>query len=154
MSIAAACILLAASCGDDDDAGSDSGTTAATQPAPEPTDAPAPVETDAPDATEPAPEPTDAPAPTSAPAAEPEPLEPADLTLVALSSYKPGLDPVIAAFEAENEGVSIEASYYEAGDAYTTAVPTQFAGGNGSDIVFVLGGQASPYSSTAFARAT
>ena len=152
MSITAACILLAASCGDDDDAGSDAGTTAATEPAPAPTEA-APVETEAPDATEPAPEETDAPAPTSAPEAEVEPLEPADLTLVALSSYKPGLDPVIEAFEAENPGVTIEPSYYEAGDAYTTAVPTQFAGGNGSDIVFVLGGQASPYSSTAFARA-
>ena len=75
------------------------------------------------------------------------------LTLVALASAKPGIDEAIAGFEASQDAIEVEATYYEAGDAYTAAVPTQFAGGNGSDIVHVLSGHASPYSTTAFAGA-
>jgi raffinose/stachyose/melibiose transport system substrate-binding protein len=117
----------AAACGDDDDGSSVTSTAGATTAAAEGSGAP-----------------------TGGSASD---VEPADMTLVALSSFKPGLDPIIEAFEAAYPGFSVEPSYYEAGDAYTAAVPTQFAGGNGSDIVYVLGGQASPYSATAFGRA-
>ena len=75
------------------------------------------------------------------------------ITLTALSSAKPGMDLVIADFEASQDAIRVEATYYEPGDAYAAAVPTQFAGGNGSDIVMVLGGHASPYSTTTFAEA-
>jgi raffinose/stachyose/melibiose transport system substrate-binding protein len=75
------------------------------------------------------------------------------LTLVALASARPGIDEAIAAFDDSQDAIDVEATYYEAGDAYTAAVPTQFAGGNGSDIVHVLSGHASPYSTTAFAAA-
>lgn len=86
-------------------------------------------------------------------ARQPQSGEPVTITLVALTSARPGMDPLIADFEAAQDEVRVEATYYEPGDAYNAAVPTQFAGGNGSDIVMVLGGQASPYSTTAFAGA-
>jgi raffinose/stachyose/melibiose transport system substrate-binding protein len=86
-------------------------------------------------------------------ARHPQSGEPVTITLVALSSARPGMDPVIAEFESAQDEVRVEATYYEPGDAYNAAVPTQFAGGNGSDIVMVLGGHASPYSTTAFAQA-
>jgi raffinose/stachyose/melibiose transport system substrate-binding protein len=76
-----------------------------------------------------------------------------ELKLAALSSYQAGFDKLIAAFEAEYPDIEIQATYYEAGQAYATAIPTQFAGGSGTDLVFVLAGQARPYSVTPFAAA-
>jgi raffinose/stachyose/melibiose transport system substrate-binding protein len=79
--------------------------------------------------------------------------ESASLKLAALSSYQVGFDKLIEAFEAEYPNIDIEATYYEAGQAYATTIPTQFAGGSGTDLVFVLAGQARPYSVTPFAAA-
>ena len=86
-------------------------------------------------------------------AAQPAEAQKTTLKLAALSSYQGGFDKLIAAFKAENPNVDIEAAYYEAGNAYSTTIPTQFAGGSGSDLVFVLAGQARPYSVTPFAKA-
>jgi raffinose/stachyose/melibiose transport system substrate-binding protein len=79
--------------------------------------------------------------------------ESASLKLAALSSYQAGFDKLIEAFEAEYPNIDIAATYYEAGQAYATTIPTQFAGGSGTDLVFVLAGQARPYSVTPFAAA-
>ena len=75
------------------------------------------------------------------------------LKLAALSSYQVGFDQLIEAFEAAHPDINIEATYYEAGQAYATTIPTQFAGGSGTDLVFVLAGQARSYSVTPFAKA-
>jgi raffinose/stachyose/melibiose transport system substrate-binding protein len=93
-------------------------------------------------------------APETEPAEEEPPAsdEPVTIKLAALSSYKTGFDELIAEFQDANPNVTIEATYYEAGDAYTTTIPTQFAGGNGSDLVFVLGGSARSYAVAPFAR--
>lgn len=83
-----------------------------------------------------------------------QPAEAAEsLKLAALSSYQAGFDKLIEAFEAEYPDIDIAATYYEAGQAYATTIPTQFAGGSGTDLVFVLAGQARPYSVTPFAAA-
>lgn len=84
-----------------------------------------------------------------------QPAAAADTTLKlsSLSSYQVGFDKLIEAFKAANPNIDIQASYYEAGQAYSTTIPTQFAGGSGSDLVFVLAGRARPYSVTPFAKA-
>jgi raffinose/stachyose/melibiose transport system substrate-binding protein len=82
-----------------------------------------------------------------------EAAESASLKLAALSSYQAGFDKLIEAFEAEYPNIDIQATYYEAGQAYATTIPTQFAGGSGTDLVFVLAGRARPYSVTPFAAA-
>ncbi|MDR1426513.1 MAG: extracellular solute-binding protein [Bifidobacteriaceae bacterium] len=75
------------------------------------------------------------------------------ITIAMMNGGKPGLDAVIAAFEEANPSINIEASYYESGDSFNSAVITQFASGNGTDIVYVIGGQAAPVSVRPFAEA-
>ena len=40
----------------------------------------------------------------------------------------------MTAMKAANPNIDIDAAYYEAGTAYATTIPTQFAGGNGTDL--------------------
>jgi len=78
---------------------------------------------------------------------------PVTLTLAMLSSNKPGMDQVVEDFHKANPDITVKVNYYESGDAYASAVPPQFAAGNGSDMVQLIGGSASPYSVGAFAKA-
>jgi len=73
--------------------------------------------------------------------------EPVTITMTMLTSNQPGMDPLVERFNAENtDGITVEVSYFESGDPYNTAIPAQFSSGNGSDIIQVIGGSASPVS--------
>lgn len=83
-----------------------------------------------------------------------EPVVPVTVTMTMLTSNQPGMDPLIERFNAENtEGITVEVSYFESGDAFNTAIPAQFSSGNGTDIIQVLGGRASPVSVNSFYEA-
>jgi raffinose/stachyose/melibiose transport system substrate-binding protein len=79
-------------------------------------------------------------------------LIPATLKLSALASDKPGMDKVIADWQAIHPDVKISATYLPAGDPYTTTVSTEFSGGNGPDLVWLVAGDASPTSAQVFAK--
>jgi raffinose/stachyose/melibiose transport system substrate-binding protein len=59
------------------------------------------------------------------------------LTMSMINTYQPGLDPLIEKFEAANEGITVQPAYYAA-DVYASTVPTQFAGGSGTDLMFLM----------------
>jgi raffinose/stachyose/melibiose transport system substrate-binding protein len=79
-------------------------------------------------------------------------LTPATLKLAALASAQPGMDKVIADWQAAHPDVKVQATYLPAGDPYTTTVSTQFSGGNGPDLVWLTAGHASPTSAQVFAQ--
>ena len=61
------------------------------------------------------------------------------LTMVMMNTYQPGFDQLISEFTELHPEITIEPSYYAA-DVYAQTVPTQFAGGSGSDLVYVDAG--------------
>jgi raffinose/stachyose/melibiose transport system substrate-binding protein len=61
------------------------------------------------------------------------------LTMAMMNTYEPGFEQLIADFREIRPDVTIEPSYYAA-DIYAQTVPTQFAGGSGSDLVYVDAG--------------
>ncbi|HEY0246652.1 MAG TPA: extracellular solute-binding protein [Gryllotalpicola sp.] len=61
------------------------------------------------------------------------------LTMAMMTTYKPGLDKLIPQFEKQNPGITIKPTYYSP-DVYAQTVPTQFTGGNGSDLVYLDAG--------------
>jgi len=79
-------------------------------------------------------------------------LTPGTLKLVSLASDQPGLDKVIADWQKVHPDIPVNATYLPAGDTYTTSVSTQFSGGNGADLVWLVAGGASPTSTQAFAK--
>ncbi len=80
-------------------------------------------------------------------------LKSASLKLVSLASDKPGLDQAIADWSKIHPDIKIQAQYYPSGDPYTTTVTTQFAGGNGADLVWLTAGNGSQTATQPFARA-
>lgn len=79
-------------------------------------------------------------------------LTPGTVTLVALASDQPGLVQVAKDWEKIHPDVKIQGTYPVAGPPYT-AVATQFAAGNGADLVWLVAGAASATSAQAFAKA-
>jgi raffinose/stachyose/melibiose transport system substrate-binding protein len=79
-------------------------------------------------------------------------LTSATLKLVSLASDQPGLDKVIADWQKVHPDITVSPTYLPAGDTYTTSVSTQFSGGNGADLVWLVAGGASPTSAQAFAK--
>lgn len=63
------------------------------------------------------------------------------VSMAMLATYKVGFDTLIPEFEAANPGIKIQPNYYSAA-VYAQTVPTQIAGGNGSDLIYVGGGDA------------
>jgi raffinose/stachyose/melibiose transport system substrate-binding protein len=63
------------------------------------------------------------------------------VTMAMLGTYKAGFDTLIPEFEEANPGITIKPNYYSAA-VYAQTVPTQIAGGNGSDLIYVGGGDA------------
>lgn len=74
------------------------------------------------------------------------------LRLMALASAQPGLDKVIQAWTTAHPETKIQANYLPSGDTYNTTVSTQFSGGNGADLVWLISGHASPISTQVFAK--
>jgi len=64
-----------------------------------------------------------------------------NVTMAMLSTYKAGFDTLIPEFEKANPGIKVQPNYYSA-SVYAQTVPTQVAGGNGSDLIYVGGGDA------------
>lgn len=79
-------------------------------------------------------------------------LTPGTVTLVALASDQPGLVQVIKDWEKIHPDIPIQGTYPVSGPNYT-AVATQFAAGNGTDLVWLIAGAASPTSAQTFAKA-
>jgi raffinose/stachyose/melibiose transport system substrate-binding protein len=75
------------------------------------------------------------------------------ITVAMMNGSKPGLDAAIELFEAGDPGFEVDAIYYESGDAFTAAVTTQFASGNGTDLVQLIGGRGAPYAVGPFVEA-
>lgn len=80
-------------------------------------------------------------------------LTPSTLKLAALASAQPGLQKVIADWANVHPEVKIQPTFLAAGDPFTTTVSTQFQGGNGPDLVWLVAGHASPTSAQVFAKA-
>jgi len=94
------------------------------------------------------------PAPNPSSSSTDAPIGPATVTMTMLTSNQPGMDPLIERYNAENtDQITVEVSYFESGDAFNTAIPAQFSSGNGTDIIQVLGGRASPVSVNSFNNA-
>jgi raffinose/stachyose/melibiose transport system substrate-binding protein len=83
------------------------------------------------------------------------PLAKQDTTIkMAMSTtYKPGFDILIANFGRVFPDIKVEPTYYVAGAPFATAVTTQFAAGNGSDVVWTTGARTGPTSVWPFAEA-
>lgn len=79
-------------------------------------------------------------------------LTPGTVSLVALASDQPGMVQVVKDWEKIHPDVKIQAKYPVAGTQYS-AVATEFAGGNGEDLVWLIAGAASTTSAQAFAKA-
>ena len=62
------------------------------------------------------------------------------LTIAVLSANQPGLDQVIADFEAAHPGVTVEPEYISDLGAYITNVPTRLTAGTSTDIVQLIAG--------------
>lgn len=74
------------------------------------------------------------------------------LTLTSINTYQPGFTQVIKNFEHANPSITINPTYGVAGPQYTTQVATQFAGGSGDDLVYVLPGNGSADAVWPFAK--
>jgi raffinose/stachyose/melibiose transport system substrate-binding protein len=68
-------------------------------------------------------------------------------------TYKPGFDILIPNFNRIYPNITINPTYLVAGAPYTTAVTTEFAAGNGPDLVWNTGGRGGPTSVWPFAGA-
>lgn len=69
------------------------------------------------------------------------------LTLSALTTYQPGLTPIIKEFEQAYPNITIKPTFTAATPDYISLLSTEFAGGNAPDVVMLLPGseQVWPY---------
>jgi raffinose/stachyose/melibiose transport system substrate-binding protein len=75
------------------------------------------------------------------------------VSMVMATTYKPGFDILIPNFNRIYPNVTVNPTYLTSGAPYTTAVTTQFAAGNGSDLVWNTGANSGPTSVWPFASA-
>jgi raffinose/stachyose/melibiose transport system substrate-binding protein len=85
--------------------------------------------------------------------AAPKKTQAGSITMVMNAQYKPGMDILIANFKRVHPGIDVKASYVTAGAPYNSLVATQFAAGNGSDILWSLGARSGPTAVWPFAEA-
>lgn len=75
------------------------------------------------------------------------------ITMVMNAQYKSGMDILIANFERVYPDIDVQVSYVTAGAPYNSLVSTQFAAGNGSDILWSLGARSGPTAVWPYAEA-
>jgi raffinose/stachyose/melibiose transport system substrate-binding protein len=75
------------------------------------------------------------------------------ITLAMATTYKPGFDILIPNFNRIYPDIKVNPAYYVAGAPFATAVTTQFAAGNGTDLVWNTGARTGPTATWPFAGA-
>ena len=85
--------------------------------------------------------------------AAPKRTQAGTITMSMNAQYKPGMDILIANFKRVYPDIDVAVSYVTAGAPYNSLVSTQFAAGNGSDILWSLGARSGPTAVWPFAEA-
>lgn len=75
------------------------------------------------------------------------------ITMVMNAQYKPGMDILVANFKRVYPDIDVAVNYVTAGAPYNSLVATQFAAGNGSDVLWSLGARSGPTAVWPFAEA-
>ena len=85
--------------------------------------------------------------------AAPKRTQAGTITMAMNAQYKPGMDILIANFKRVYPDIDVAVSYVTAGAPYNSLIATQFAAGNGSDVLWSLGARSGPTAVWPFAEA-
>jgi raffinose/stachyose/melibiose transport system substrate-binding protein len=85
--------------------------------------------------------------------AAPKRAQAGTISMVMNAQYKPGMDILISNFKRVYPNLNVSVQYVTAGAPYNTLVATQFAAGNGSDLLWSLGANSGPTAVWPFAEA-
>jgi raffinose/stachyose/melibiose transport system substrate-binding protein len=85
--------------------------------------------------------------------AAPKRTQAGSISMVMNAQYKAGMDILVANFKRIYPNIGVNVNYITAGAPYNSFVATQFAAGNGSDILWSLGARSGPTAVWPFAEA-